>query len=87
VVRPIPAVEAMLFGIFSSYILQNIVFKQRMRREAGDLQVQAVLQYKELRALDMNHKQAVEGTAKLLGVPLDIVKDWIAKGLQTPPSD
>lgn len=87
VVRPIPGVEAMLLGVFSAYILQNIVFKSKLRREAGDMQVQAILQYKELRALDMNHKQAVEGTSKLIGVPLDIVKDWIAKGLQTPPSD
>ncbi|MBX9686329.1 MAG: hypothetical protein K2X27_06475 [Candidatus Obscuribacterales bacterium] len=87
VMRPIPAVEAMLLGLLSGYILVNIVFKTKLRRDAGDLQIQAVLQYKELRALDMNHKQAVEGTSKLIGVPLDIVKDWISKGLQTPPKD
>lgn len=85
--RPIPALECLLAGTISCYIIQNIVFTSKVRREAGDMQVQAILQYKELRALDMNHKQAVEGTSKLIGVPLDIVKDWIAKGLQTPPSD
>jgi hypothetical protein len=85
--RPVPAAEACLLGLFSAYILMNIVFKSKLRRHAGDMQLQAVLQYKELRALDMNHKQAVEGTAKLIGVPLDIAKDWIAKGVQTPPSD
>ncbi len=85
--RPIPAMECLLAGVISAYVIQNIVFTPKVRREAGDLQVQAILQYKELRALDMNHKQAVEGTAKLIGVPLDIVKDWIAKGLQSPPVD
>ncbi|MBX9725110.1 MAG: hypothetical protein K2X81_27145, partial [Candidatus Obscuribacterales bacterium] len=87
IMRPVPAVETMLLGVFVSYILVNIVFKSKMRRQAGDLQVQAVLQYKELRALDMNHKQAVEGTAKLLSVPLDVVKDWIAVGLQPQKDD
>lgn len=87
ILRPLPGLEACLAGMVSAYVLLNVVFKPRLRREAGDLQVQAILQYKELRALDMNHKQAVEGTSKLLGVPLDIVKDWISKGLQTPPPD
>ena len=82
VFRPIAAVQACLLGVFMSYILINIKFKSKMRREAGEMQMQAILQYKELRALDMNHKQAVEGTAKLIGVPLDVCKDWIAKGLQ-----
>lgn len=87
VLRPIPAVYSILLGVLSAYILQSIVFKAKFRRDAGDLQLQAVLQYKELRALDMNHKQAVEGTARLIGVPLDIAKDWISKGLQAPPKD
>ncbi len=82
VFRPLAAIQACLLGVFTSYILINIVFKSKMRREASDMQMQAVLQYKELRALDMNHKQAVEGTSKLIGVPLDVCKDWIAKGLQ-----
>jgi len=85
ILRPIQAVESCLLGVFTGYILVNIVVKSKMKRDAGDLQVQAILQYKELRALDMNHKQAVEGTAKLIGVPLDITRDWIAKGLQMPP--
>lgn len=87
ILRPIPAVYAALLGVLSAYILQSIVFKAKFRRDAGDLQMQAVLQYKELRALDMNHKQAVEGTAKLIGVPLDIARDWISKGLQSPGKD
>lgn len=87
VMRPIPALETVILGVVSCYVVMNIVFKPKLLREAGDLQVQAVLQYKELRALDMNHKQAIEGTSKLIGVPLDIVKDWISKGLQTPPSN
>ena len=86
-IRPIPAAESLLLGVFSAYIVMNIVLKPKLRRDAGDLQLQAILQYKELRALDMNHAQAVEGTAKLIGVPADIARDWIAKGLQTPPRD
>lgn len=87
VMRPVPAIQAIILGAASAYVYSMIVFRTKVRREAGDTQVQAILQYKELRALDMTHKQAVEGTAKLLGVPLDIVKDWISKGLQTPPPE
>ena len=87
VMRPVPAIQSIILGAASAYVLSMIVFSSKVRREAGDLQVQAILKYKELRALDMNHKQAIEGTAKLLGVPLDICKDWISKGLQTPPPE
>lgn len=79
--RLIPALETLAAGYFAGLILPSIVFKHKPKRDAGDLQIQTFLQYKELRALDMNHRQAVEGSAKLIGVPEEIAKDWIKQGL------
>jgi hypothetical protein len=82
VVAPIPAVLSILAGGIFAYLCQSLMTTVKYKRQASDLQVQAVLQYKELRSLDMNHNQAIEGTSKLIGVPLDICRDWINKGLQ-----
>lgn len=82
VLQPIAAIGSILAGAVMAYVLVNITGTKSYKRSASDLQVQAVLQYKELRALDMTHAQAVEGTSKLIGVPADICRDWINKGLQ-----
>lgn len=82
VMQPIAAIGSVLAGALSAYTLINLSGNVKYKRSASDLQVQAVLQYKELRALDMTHNQAVEGTSKLIGVPIDICKDWITKGMQ-----
>lgn len=81
-ISPVSGIGSLAAGALFGYILVNIVANWKVKRAASDLQVQAVLQYKELRALDMNHLQAVEGTARLIGVPLDVAKEWIAKGMQ-----
>lgn len=82
VLQPIAAIGSILAGALMAYVLVNVTANKTYKRSASDLQVQAVLQYKELRALDMTHVQAVEGTSKLIGVPADICRDWINKGLQ-----
>lgn len=82
ILTPIPAVLSVIAGAIFAQIYYYVGTTTRYKRDSSDLQVQAVLQYKELRALDMNHNQALEGTSKLIGVPLDICKDWITKGLQ-----
>lgn len=87
VIHPVPALESAVFGAISSYALSKAVLRYGSRRRSDELQLQAVLQYKHLRALDMNHRQAVEGAAKLLSVPVDIANDWISKGLQVAPPE
>jgi hypothetical protein len=82
IIAPIPAVLSVLAGAIFAYLCQSLMTTVKYKRQSSDLQVQAVLQYKELRSLDMNHAQAIEGTSKLIGVPLDICRDWINKGLQ-----
>lgn len=87
VLQPIAAIGSVLAGALMAYVLVSITGSVKYKRSASDLQVQAVLQYKELRALDMTHAQAVEGTSKLIGVPADICRDWINKGLQPIKED
>lgn len=82
VITLIPGIISVIAGAIFSQLYLWAGTSVRYKRQASDLQVQAVLQYKELRALDMNHTQALEGTSKLIGVPLDICKDWINKGMQ-----
>ena len=82
VLQPISFMLTVLSGAVMAYLLVNLSSNVKYKRAASDMQVQAVLQYKELRALDMNHNQAVEGTSQLIGVPLDVCRDWITKGLQ-----
>ncbi|HEY9870914.1 MAG TPA: rhomboid family intramembrane serine protease [Candidatus Obscuribacterales bacterium] len=40
----------------------------------------AVQRYQQLRALDMTHDEAILGAAKLLSIPPEQVKAWVAKG-------
>ncbi|MBY0359212.1 MAG: rhomboid family intramembrane serine protease [Candidatus Obscuribacterales bacterium] len=81
-VRLMPALEALAVGYFVAQILIYMVFQRKVKRDASDLQVQTFLQYRELRALDMTHLQAIEGASRLVGVPEDIAREWIDQGLQ-----
>ncbi len=87
IITLLPGILSVVAGAVFSQIYLYTATTVRYKRQSSDLQVQAVLQYKELRALDMNHNQAVEGTSKLIGVPLDICRDWINKGLQPIKDD
>lgn len=67
-------------GAITAPTLLMIRLTTEAKRAGGQLQVRALQHYKELRSLDMTHDQAIEGTSKFLAVPVDIVRDWIAKG-------
>ncbi|HEY9712676.1 MAG TPA: hypothetical protein V6C72_04360, partial [Chroococcales cyanobacterium] len=43
------------------------------------LTAKALKTYYELLDLDVNHEEAVRGTARALGLPVDKVREWIAK--------
>lgn len=76
----LPGIESMLMGAMAAFALAAMYQKPTTRRPGGALQVKVLQHYRELRALDMTHDQAVEGAAKFSAVPVDIAKDWIAKG-------
>ena len=67
-------------GAITAPLLLAIRITTSARREGGALQQRSLLHYKELRSLDLTHEQAVEATSKFVAVPVDIVRDWIAKG-------
>jgi hypothetical protein len=67
-------------GAISAPLMLQIRLTSSARRSGGALQARALQHYKELRTLDMTHDQAVEATSKYVAVPVDIVRDWIAKG-------
>lgn len=67
-------------GAIAAPLLLAIRLTTSARRSGGALQARALQHYKELRTLDMTHDQALEATSKFVAVPIDIVRDWIAKG-------
>ena len=50
------------------------------------LKILAVQHYRQLRALDIGHDEAVVGTARLMSCPEEKVKEWITKGKGALPS-
>ncbi|GEM_PF-2070469 len=44
------------------------------------LQILAIQRYQQLRSLDISHDEAIEGTARLMSVPVEQVKAWVSKG-------
>ncbi len=77
----IPAIETVLLGAFSAFLFSSMITRPSVKRPGGKLQLKVIQHYRELRTLDMTHDQAVEGAAKFTAVPLDIARDWIAKGV------
>lgn len=77
----IPAVETVLLGAFSAFLFSSMITRPTVKRPGGKLQLKVIQHYRELRTLDMTHEQAVEGAAKFTAVPIEIARDWIAKGV------
>lgn len=50
------------------------------------LKILAVQRYRQLRALDISHEEALEGTARLMCCPVEQVKQWISKGSGALPT-
>lgn len=81
VLSPLSALGSVIIGAIAGYIFHGFG-RSSTNSEAGDLQIQAVLRYKELRKLDMKHEEAVSAVAKLLNVPMENARDWIKHGVQ-----
>lgn len=77
---PIAAMIALGAGAMFAQVLPKLALTVKPRRPGGKLQLEVLQHYRELRTLDMTHEQACEGAAKFSAVPIDIAKDWIAKG-------
>jgi len=50
------------------------------------LKILAIQRYRQLRALDLSHDDAVDGTARLMSCPVEQVREWIAKGSGALPT-
>jgi membrane associated rhomboid family serine protease len=77
---PIAAVLSVGIGAMFAQLLPKLGLSLKPKRPGGKLQLEVIQHYRELRTLDMTHDQACEGAAKFSAVPIDIAKDWIAKG-------
>jgi membrane associated rhomboid family serine protease len=77
---PLAAGVALAAGALFAQILPKFGISLKPKRPGGKLQLEVIQHYRELRTLDMTHEQACEGAAKFAAVPIDIAKDWIAKG-------
>jgi membrane associated rhomboid family serine protease len=77
---PVAALIAIGVGAMFAQVLPKFAMSLKPKRPGGKLQLEVIQHYRELRTLDMTHDQACEGAAKFAAVPIDIAKDWIAKG-------
>jgi hypothetical protein len=77
----VPGMETILLGYVVAFLLASVVTRPVVKRAGGNLQLMVLEHYRELRTLDMTHEQAVEGASKFTAVPIEITRDWIAKGL------
>lgn len=77
---PIAAGLTVISGALLAQMLPKLGLSLKPKRPGGKLQLEVIQHYRELRTLDMTHEQACEGAAKFAAVPIDIAKDWIAKG-------
>jgi membrane associated rhomboid family serine protease len=78
--QPIAAIMNIFVGYVIAQMLPMIQKRVKPIRPGGKLQLEVIQHYRELRTLDLTHDQACEGAAKFAAVPIDIAKDWIAKG-------
>ncbi|MBI4533480.1 MAG: rhomboid family intramembrane serine protease [Candidatus Melainabacteria bacterium] len=72
----VPALE--IFGV-ALIVSLLLVMSATHALQGHPLMLVAMTRYRQLRALDMTHEEAIAGTARLLSVPSEKVKEWIAK--------
>jgi membrane associated rhomboid family serine protease len=75
--KVIPAIATFIIGNLLALVL---VMMSTASVGGHPLRRLAVQRYQQLRALDMTHDQAISGSARLLSVPEEQVKSWVAKG-------
>lgn len=75
--KVLPAIETFILG---NLVALALVMMATASFGGHPLRRLAVQRYQQLRALDMTHDQAIQGSARLLSVPEEQVKAWVAKG-------
>ena len=76
VLRPLPAIGIFLLGLLVSYLLVTL---STSSIEGNPLKRLAIQRYRQLRSLDMSHDDAIRGSARILAVSPEQVKQWVAK--------
>lgn len=72
----VPSLVCVAFGYGLGQLFLNSAtahFKE------GPLTLAALKRYYELMELDVNHDEAIRGTARTLGLPVEKVREWVAK--------
>src|SRR5262249_42645857 len=77
------AIGAMAVGLASCALM---VVSAAQGVSGNPLKILAVERYRQLRALDLSHDEAVDGTARLMSCPVEQVREWIAKGSGSLPT-
>ncbi len=80
--RVMPALITALVGLA---VTAGLIFLATAGGSGNPLERLARQKYKELRKLDLTHEQAVVGAARLVSVPPEKVRFWVAKGQQQLP--
>ncbi|MBI2811002.1 MAG: hypothetical protein HYX67_09270 [Candidatus Melainabacteria bacterium] len=83
--KPVPGYDVWLlvpslccFGV--GYALGQVFLKSATAHfKEGPLTLAALKRYYELLELDVNHDEALRGTARTLGLPYEKVREWVAK--------
>lgn len=72
--RLLSLIAAVVTGLIVSVIL---IMLAAPSVEGHPLQRLAMIRYRELRKIDLTHDQAITGTARLLSLPDETVKEWL----------
>ncbi len=75
-VRLIPMLGALATGYA---VVALAVYSATGSLKDGPIKLMAIKRYNELLKLDVSHDEALLGTSFTLGLPLERVKDWVAK--------
>ena len=73
---PLPCLTGAAIGYVIGWLLKQ---QATANLKLSPMTLQAVKRYHELIDLDVNHEEALRGTARTLGLPYDKVKEWVQK--------
>lgn len=77
ILSPMPCMMTLVIGLVLTIVLTMMITQSV---ETNPMRALARTRYKDLRALDMTHEMAVQGTALALGVPKEKVEEWLGTG-------
>lgn len=73
-IRVLPAIAAAATGFVVALVA---IMMATIKEEGHPLQRLTILQYHELRNMDLNHEQSIVGAARLMSLPEESVKKWL----------